>query len=197
MPAWRAPLAWAYARPPRGGPPRAGQLCRDDFAALPRDVNFDTVLGILAHVAEALADAGLAAQIEPYLRPVSNCSILFGIGSATLGPVAYSLGVCSLLTGKLDVAVSDFELALRLSRRMRARPYEAHAALGLARALAERDGPGDAERATASRRAALCHRRRTGHASPAPPRRRYGVAARARRDSSTATSTWSCTRPRE
>ena len=32
---------------------------------------------------------------------------------------------------------------------MRARPYEAHASLRLARALAERDGPGDAERATA------------------------------------------------
>ena len=38
---------------------------------------------------------------------------------------------------------------------MRARPYEAHAALGLARALAERDRPGDADRATASRRTAL------------------------------------------
>ncbi len=156
MPAWRAPLAWAYAQAERAEVHRVlAELCRDDFAALPRDVNFDTVLGILAHIAEALADAGLAAQIEPYLRPVSDCWILFGIGSATLGPVAYSLGVCSILTGKLDVAVSDFELALRLSRQMRARPYEAHAALGLARALAERDGPGDAERATASRRTAL------------------------------------------
>ena len=75
------------------------ELCRDDFAALPRDVNFDTVLGILAHVAEALADAGLAAQIEPYLRPVSDCWILFGIGSATLGPVAYSLGSAACSPG--------------------------------------------------------------------------------------------------
>jgi hypothetical protein len=77
---------------------------------------------------------------------------VFGIGPATLGPVAYSLGVCNLLTGRLEAAVADFEQALVKCRLMRARPYEAHTSVRLARALARR---GDAERAAALTRSAV------------------------------------------
>jgi hypothetical protein len=38
---------------------------------------------------------------------------------------------------------------------MRCRPYEAHSSLRLARALALRDGPGDAGRASAAHRVAV------------------------------------------
>ena len=105
---------------------------------LPRDVNFEVGLAILAHVADELDDAGLAAELEPLLRPLAEYWVVFGIGPATLGPVAYSLGVCNLLTGRLDAAVADFEQALAKCRLMRARPYEAHTSVRLARALARR-----------------------------------------------------------
>jgi hypothetical protein len=109
----------------------------------------------LAHVTDELGDAGLAAQIEPLLRPLADQWLVYPIGVGTLGPIAYSLGVCTLLMGRLDAAVADFELAIAKCRLMRSRPYEAHASLRLARALALRDGPGDAERAAAMQRAAV------------------------------------------
>jgi hypothetical protein len=130
-------------------------LRRDGFALLPRDVNFEVGLALLAHVADELGDAELAAEVEPLLRPVADYWVVFGIGSATLGPAAFSLGLCSLLTGRLDAAVADFERAIAKSRLMRSRPYEAHASLRLGQALALRDGPGDAQRATALERAAI------------------------------------------
>ena len=157
MPAWRAPLAWAYAQSGRLGPARdlIAELRRDGFAVLPRDVNFHAGLTMLAHAADELGDAELAGEIEPLLRPLAAYWVVLGVGSATLGPVAYSLGVCNLLAGRPDAAVADFELAIAKCRLMRARPYEAHASLRLARALTLRDGPGDAERAVALERDAV------------------------------------------
>ncbi len=137
LPAWRTGVAWAYAQAGRVDAARTelDALLRDDFAMLPRDVNFDPGMAMLAHAAAELGDATLAAAVEPHLRPAADCWIVYGIGSATLGPVAYSLGLCSLLTGRVQDAVEDFELALAMSRSMRCRPYEAHASLGLATAL--------------------------------------------------------------
>jgi tetratricopeptide (TPR) repeat protein len=154
LPAWRTGVAWAYAQAGRLDAARAelDVLRRDDFAMLPRDVNFDPGMAMLAHAAAELGDAALAAGVEPHLRPAAACWIVYGIGSATLGPVAYSLGLCSLLRGRVDAAVDDFELALAKSRQMRCRPYEAHASLGLASALERR---GDAERAAPLRAAAV------------------------------------------
>ena len=147
--AWRGPLAWAYTQGGRTAEARAelALLRKDHFAALPRDVNFDVGLAILAHVADELGDVELAADIEPVLRPLADLWIVFGIGIGTLGPVAYSLGVCNLLAGRFDMAVGDFEAAIAKCRSMGARPYQAHASLRLARALVRRGAPGDAERA--------------------------------------------------
>ena len=92
------------------------QLRRDGFAVLPRDVNFHAGLTMLAHAADELGDAELAAELEPLLRPLADYWVVLGVGSATLGPVAYSLGVCNLLTGRLDAAVADFELAIAKCR---------------------------------------------------------------------------------
>ncbi|MDA0168881.1 AAA family ATPase [Solirubrobacter taibaiensis] len=149
MVAWRAPLAWAYAQAGRLEEARreVALLRQDRFAALPRDVNFEIGMAILTRVADELGDAELAAEIEPLLRPLADLWIVFGIGIGTFGPAAYSLGVCNLLAGRVDMAVGDFEVAMVKCRDMRAPLYEAHAALGLARALVQRGAPGDAARA--------------------------------------------------
>ena len=72
LPAWHTCLAWAYAQAGRLDAARAEleALRRDDFALLPRDVNFDPGLAMLAHAAAELGDAELAAEIEPHLRPL-------------------------------------------------------------------------------------------------------------------------------
>jgi hypothetical protein len=127
----------------------------DAFAALPRDVNFDPGMAMLAHAIFELGDAESAAEIDAVLRPSREYWVVYGIGSATLGPVAYSLGLCGLLSGRTDTAVEDFEYALAASRRMRCRPYEGHSCAGLARALEQRAGQGDAERAAELRAAAV------------------------------------------
>jgi hypothetical protein len=157
LPAWHTCVIWALVQGGRADEAQAKleALRLGDYAALPRDVNFDPGVAMLAHAAAELGDARLASEMEPFLRPSADYWIVYGIGAATLGPAAYSLGLCSLLTGRVRQAVEDFELALDKSRRMRCRPYEAHSALGLARALEHRDEPGDADRAAGLRSTAV------------------------------------------
>ena len=63
------------------------------------------------------------------------------------GAVARGLGVLATTLGDFDAAEADFATALAIERRMRARPWEAHARHGLARALLARGGSGDRGRA--------------------------------------------------
>jgi hypothetical protein len=117
------------------------ELRRDGFAVLPRDANFDAALAIVSHIAGELDDADLAAEVEPLLRPLAECWVVMGPGPATLGPVAYCLGLLNLIRPRLDPAERDFELALQKCRTMGARPYEAHTLLGLSK-VARRRGDG-------------------------------------------------------
>jgi tetratricopeptide (TPR) repeat protein len=149
LPGWRTALAWAHVQAGRLERAQAeiAELCRDDFAELPRDANFVPACTILGHVAGELDDADLAAAVEPQLRPSAAYWVVLGYAPATLGPVAFTLGLACQLTGRLDQAVEDFELALQQSTRMRARPYLAHTQVRLAQVLEQRGAPGDAVRA--------------------------------------------------
>jgi tetratricopeptide (TPR) repeat protein len=149
IPAWRTALAWAHVQAGRKDLARTeiDNLIRDDPAALPRDGNLVPACAILAHIAGELEDADLAAAIEPLLRSSAPYWVVLGYGPATLGPTAYSLGLAKELTGHLDDAVSDYELALDHSARMRARPYLAHTQVRLAHVLRRRRAPGDERRA--------------------------------------------------
>ena len=86
-------------------------------------------------------------EIEPLLRPLADYWVVLGPAPATLGPVAYCLGLLNLVRGQLDTAERDFQLALEKARLMRAAPYEAHSLFGLSEVLRRRDAPGDSERA--------------------------------------------------
>src|SRR5262249_28587414 len=119
---------------------------------LPRDANFVPACTILGHVAGELGDADLAAAVESQLRPSADYWVVLGYAPATLGPVAFTLGLACQLTERLDQAVEDFELALQQSTRMHARPYLAHTQVRLAQVLDQRGAPGDAVRAGSLRR---------------------------------------------
>lgn len=149
LPGWRAVLAWSYLQ---GGHPRRAAaeleaISGEQFAAVPIDVNLIPTLALVAHVVGELGDAALGARAEPILLPFRDRWVVFGMGTATLGPVAYSLGLLQLVQDRLDDAAGSFELALERSLRMRARPYVARSRAGLADALGRRGQPGDAARA--------------------------------------------------
>jgi hypothetical protein len=166
LPAWHVPLAWAHAQAGRVDEAHAvlDPVRRDRFAALPRDVNFDAALAMLAHTAEELGDRELAAEIEPLLRPLADFWVVLGMGTGSLGPVAYCVGVCNLLIGRVDSAVGDFEAAIAKCRQVRSRPHEAHASLRLSWALRRRGARGDVERAAGLEASALAIGRELGMA---------------------------------
>ena len=149
LPGWRAVLAWAHLQAGRPQPARAEleAISTERFAAVPLDVNLLATLALVAHAIGELGDARLAALAEPVLAPFRDRWIVFGIGVATLGPAAYSLGLLQLVQDRAEDAVETFELALERSILMRARPYVARSRAGLAEALRQRAQPGDAARA--------------------------------------------------
>ncbi len=161
LPGWRTPVAWAHVQAGRVDMARAelDELRRDDFAVLPHDANFDAALAIVSHIAGELEDAELAAQVEPLLRPLAEYWVVLGPAPATLGPVAYCLGLLNLIRGELEAAERDFELALEKCRAMAARPYEAHTLLGQSKVLRAR---GDADTADELRDRALAIGRELG-----------------------------------
>ena len=149
LPGWRAVLAWAHLQGGRIELARAefAAISSDRFAAVPRDVNLVPTLAIVAHALPELGDRLMAARAEPILIPFRDQWVVFGIGVATLGPVAYSLGLLQLVQDRPEDAAASFELALERSLQMRARPYVARSRAGLAQALRSRAQPGDAARA--------------------------------------------------
>jgi hypothetical protein len=180
LPGWRTPLAWAYAQlgRPEAALAELAPVRADGWAGLPRDANFDAALAIVAHVADALGDAELAAEVEERLRPLADTWVVLGPGPATLGPVAYSLGLCGLVRGADPSAVvADLELAIERCARMDAAPYGAHARAALAEALDRRGEPGDDERAAALRAEAGAVAARLG--MPRLERRLEAATARA------------------
>lgn len=137
LPGWRAPLAWALVQAGRTDAAReiAWEVAADGFGRLPRDANFIPVIAILTHAIGELEDGDLAACVEPALRPYAHLWAVMGAGCASLGPVAYSLGLAGLLCGELDRAEADLRLALERSEHMRARPYVARSQALLAEVL--------------------------------------------------------------
>ena len=149
VPGWRSAVIWSHVQGGRIERARAelDELRRDGFAVLPRDTNFIPSLTVVSHVAGELGDATLAGEVEPLLRPYSETWVVLGPGPATLGPVAYCLGLLLLVQGEADAAVKRLETALEKCLLMRARPYEARSRFSLSQALRQRDAAGDVARA--------------------------------------------------
>ena len=108
LPGWRAALAWVQVQAGRTESARAEleAISKDRFAAFPRDAHFLPSLAMVAHAVGELGDAELAAQAEPLLAPFREHWVVFGLVAATLGPVAYALGVLQLVLGRVDEAAA-------------------------------------------------------------------------------------------
>jgi len=103
-------------------------------------------LSLLCEPCVALRDADGAARLHGLLAPYGRLNAVVP-GEASVGSVARGLGILAAELRRFDDAERHFAAALRMNRRMRARPWVAHTQRDLAAMLLARGGAGDAKRA--------------------------------------------------
>ena len=79
-------------------------------------------VAMFAGVAAAAADGELLDLCGTLLEPCADHVIVFGTGTAVLGPVHYWLGVVDAVVGRVNHALERFGQATRITRRIEA-PY--------------------------------------------------------------------------
>jgi tetratricopeptide (TPR) repeat protein len=147
-PAWRIGLAVVHAETDQRENARRqlDRLAEHDFADLPRDLNYNCNLALLAMVASYLGDAERAARLLPLLLPhAGRCAL--ASGSAPLGSSSTFLGVLATTMGDYAEAERHLREGLEMNARIGARPWVAYTGHRYAEMLWARNHPGDRERA--------------------------------------------------
>ncbi len=149
--AWRCGLAFVYAATGRESEARREfeQLAANDFAAVERDILWIVAVTMLAEVCAVLGDAARAAQLYQLLLPLAEAAVVLSFGTLYLGSAARALGILAATMGRWVDAEAHFEAALRVHRRVGARPSLAHVCVDYAAMLLARDASGDRVRAVA------------------------------------------------
>lgn len=120
-----------------------------------------TMLGV-CEAAHTLGDVAAAAEAYELLAPYAELPIMASLGVACYGSAHRPLGLAAWTMGRLDAAVAHLEAAIAAELAIANIPRHAVDLAALADALDKRGGPGDADRATEIRRAAIEEARRTG-----------------------------------
>jgi hypothetical protein len=147
-PNWWALKAWALSG--TGDTAGAADLLAGrpaaDLAGL--DHNFTWLMTAVGagSAAAAVGDTEWAAASHAALAPYSGNNCVMG-WAAYLGAVDHHLGMLEAVLGRADEAVDHLSAAVARHQVIAARPWEAVTGAWLANLLAERDNPGDAERA--------------------------------------------------
>jgi tetratricopeptide (TPR) repeat protein len=126
--------------------PIFSSLAKDDFAQIPFDEEWLVSVGLLAEVARSRGDRARAEVLYEQLLPYGD-QIAVAYPEISTGSVSRSLGLLAATLGRLDGAERHFEEALVANERIGARPWLAQTQEDYARALLERNGPGDSEKA--------------------------------------------------
>lgn len=132
------------------------------------DPDFCSAAGVLVNVlpvVEHFGDAEAARLLRESFDRTPAAAI--GAGIYGSGSTAGLLGRLAAVRGEWDRAVSCFEEALEVDLRTGARPSVVLDRAGLAGALVQRGGPGDASRAFDLARQAAAEARRLGMSGPA------------------------------
>jgi hypothetical protein len=103
------------------------------------------ILTFLAPACAVLGDRELARRLYDELLPYRTQIVVGQV--STIGPVAHYLGLLAAVLGRPDEAEELFSEACAFAERTGARGILARTRLELARLLARRARPGDAERA--------------------------------------------------
>jgi DNA-binding SARP family transcriptional activator/class 3 adenylate cyclase len=118
-----------------------------DPSSLPRNVLLLGSLQALARACLLVGDGAKAEVIYDLMAPHERYDAV--IGWVPLGPVSLGLGCAAAALGRTDAAAAHFEAALATVRARGWKSYIADTELHYAPLLAERDRPGDRERALA------------------------------------------------
>jgi hypothetical protein len=145
---WWALRAWAEAGAGNvdGALSRLADRPTADLVGIDAGYQWQTAVVATAIAASMVGDRRWAEVTHDLLAPYSGRNLVFGY-VAYLGAVDHHLGTLALVLGRPDDAVRHLDDALERHRTIAARPWVAMSGAWLANALAERDRPGDAERA--------------------------------------------------
>jgi tetratricopeptide (TPR) repeat protein len=122
------------------------RLLARDLAHEHRDPEWLFSLSLLAEPCAYLGDERAAERLHALLLPYEQVYAVAPV-EAVFGSVARALGVLAATTGRLDQADQHFIVAIETERRMRARPWLAHAQHDRALLLLTRRALGDIDRA--------------------------------------------------
>lgn len=117
VPAWRVGIAAALSE--TGDLEAAARELRliaaDDFAMLPRDLNFFGAMIMLALVSLNVGDAEVARAIRPHLEPRAGRYAIHGTGYTSYGPVDLALAQLAHAEGAHEDARRYYESAIELA----------------------------------------------------------------------------------
>ena len=125
------------------------ELAHADFADTTHNINTLVTLLIGAFLARRFADQPRAAAIYELLQPHAARNIVVGNGMLSDGSASFPLGMLAATLERYDDAERHFEDAIEFDRKIESWPWLARAQLEYADMLAERDRPGDRDRALA------------------------------------------------
>jgi DNA-binding SARP family transcriptional activator/tetratricopeptide (TPR) repeat protein len=128
-------------------------LLARDLAHEHRDHEWLFSMALLAGPCASVGDAAAArlyALLLPYRSMYAQAPV-----EGVFGAIAHGLGVLATALGRYDDAEHHLEAAIGLERRMRARPWLAHAQHDLGATLLARGASGDRQRAETHRDSAL------------------------------------------
>ncbi len=154
-PAWRAALATLLCDEGRLDEAREefSRLAAGDFEDIPKDLDWMIAMVLLSDVCADLADGDRAALLYVKLEPYADVNVVIGLAAVCLGSAESFLGRLAGTMGRIDLAASHFERALRANAALGAPACLARSRVDYARALGP--GPRAAElRAAAGRTAA-------------------------------------------
>ena len=123
---------------------RLGIAARDDFAAVPHDLNWLDTLFAHSYVAIELGAAPVAQQLHDLLAPYGS-QVVYEHPTCNNGPIAVPLGSLATVLGRYDEAESYFSQGAEITVRGHLKYVEARAELGWGRMLSARGRPGDIE----------------------------------------------------
>ena len=149
IPSMRATLANLYFRLGRREDAQRefDQVASHDFANLPRDASWVITMASLSYVCSYINDVRRAAILYDLLLPYSPRQCVVGGAAIGTGSTLRFLGILATTLSRWEEAVSHFEGALLMNKRIGAIPFTALTQQEFGVMLLKRGEPGDREKA--------------------------------------------------
>ena len=141
VPGWHAAAAMLYSELDRPADARRelDAIAGDGFRGLPRDNTWLPALACAAEATAFLGDAARAEQLYELLLPYDTRNVVAVEGWICLGSAERLLGLLAAVMRRWQESETRFEQALKLNKRMGARPWLARTQLQYAEMLLRRE----------------------------------------------------------